>query len=223
MLPFLATGVVLGVLRWPRLASALAAAGAISAALVFTPTMTLPAFEVNFPFPITQQAIFLLKEGIVSPNPALWLGIPGPWSLALPALLAAGAMIFALAEARRARARLDVGAALATLGVLAMGAWLVPSFERPFPEPMTLYFQGRVLKQVDSPARASAVFEKAVAVTGNPNARREVANRCYPEAAMVYSDVSDYASMARIYDAWKAIDPGNPKVMQLGTALQGHR
>src|SRR4029453_575574 len=57
MLPFLATGVVLAVLYWPRLAGALAVAGALSAALVFVRTMTLPAFDVNFPFPITQQAL----------------------------------------------------------------------------------------------------------------------------------------------------------------------
>ena len=40
---------------------------------------------------------------------------------------------------------------------------------------------------------------------------------------MAYNDIADYASMARIYDSWKAIDPGNPKLMQLGTALQGRR
>jgi hypothetical protein len=223
MLPFLATGAVLCVLRWPRLASALAVAGALSVALVFVPTMTLPAFDVNFPFPITQQALFLLKEGIVSPNPGLRLGIPGAWSLALPALLAAGAFVFALAGARRARARLDLVAAVGAIVVLAAGAWFVSSLEKPLPEPMALYFQARVLKQVDAAARAGAVFERAVAITGYPAVRREVADHCYPEAAMAYSDVSDYASMARVYDTWKSIDPGNPKLGQLGTALQGHR
>ena len=224
MIPFLATGVVLAAVRWPRLAGALAVAGALSVALVFVPTMTLPAFDVNFPFPITQQALFLLKEGIVSPNPALSLGVPGAWSLALPALLVAGAIVLVFLHARRAGARLDPVAAGVAIAILAAGAWFVPSFEKPLPEPMVLYFEARVLKQVDAPQRAGAAFEKAVAVSGaNPNMRREVADHCYPEAAMAYNDVSDYASMARIYDAWKAIDPSNPKLMQLGTALQGHR
>jgi hypothetical protein len=40
---------------------------------------------------------------------------------------------------------------------------------------------------------------------------------------MAYSDVNDYASMARVYDSWKAIDPSNQNMMRLGTALQGHR
>ena len=223
MLPFLASGVVLAVLYWPRLAGALAVAAALSVALVFVPTMTLPAFDVNFPFPIAQQALFLLKEGIVSPNPGISLGIPGAWSLLLPALLAAGALVFVLVVAFRERAKLDLTAAVAAFVVLGAGSRLIPSFEKPLPEPMELYFQGRVLRQVDAPGRAGALFERAVAITSSPGVRREVADHCYPEAAMAYNDVSDYASMARVYDAWKAIDPQSPKLMELGTALQGHR
>src|SRR5206468_1732749 len=48
MLPFLATGAVYAAARFPRLAGAFAVATAVSIAMVFVPTMTLPAFDVNF-------------------------------------------------------------------------------------------------------------------------------------------------------------------------------
>jgi len=223
MLPFLATGVVLAVLCYPRLAGALAVAGVLSVGLLFAPTMTLPAFDVNFVFPISQQALFLLRQGIVSPNPGLSLGLPGAWSLLPAVLLAAGAVLAVLYRALREGARLDPVTVVVTVILLAGGSWLISSTVKPLPEPMTLYFQGRVLRQVDAPQLAGSVFERAVALTSEPHMRREVADHCYPEAAMAYNDVSDYASMARVYDAWKAIDPGNPKLMQLGTLLQGHR
>lgn len=221
MLPFLATGVVLAVLRYPRLAGALAAAGTLSAALVFAPTMTLPAFDVNFIFPITSQALFLMGQGVVSPNPGVALGLPGAWSLLPPALLIAGALVFTLFHAWREKARIDLLTVIATVLVLAGASWFVGSFQKPLPEPMKLYFQARVLKQVDAPRLAASVFEHAVDIATDSVTRREVADHCYPEAAMAYSDAGDVASMRRVADAWRLIDPQNPKLMQLNTALQG--
>jgi hypothetical protein len=123
--------------------------------------LTLPAFDVNFPFPITQQALFLLKEGIVSPNPGTALGLPGAGSLAVPALLVAAAFALVLYHARRSRARLDVVAAVVAAAAIAAGAWIVSGRERKLPETMVYYFQARVLKQVDAPGRAGARFEQA--------------------------------------------------------------
>src|SRR5262249_55200312 len=124
MLPFPASGGRLALPLLPRAAGGPARAAPRPPGLLFRAAVAVPAFDVNFPFPITEQAFFLLKEGIVSPNPALALGIPGAWSLLLPALLAAGALLFALAEAVRGRARLDLTAAVAAFVVLGAGSRL---------------------------------------------------------------------------------------------------
>jgi hypothetical protein len=76
MLPFLATGVVEAVRLHRRLAGALVVAGVVSLALVFVPTLTLPAFDVNFVHPFTSQALYLLGQGSSLRTPGRCWGCP---------------------------------------------------------------------------------------------------------------------------------------------------
>ena len=216
MLPFLATGAVAAIRRYPRLGGALAVTTVVSIVLVFPPTMTLPAFDVNFVHPFTAQALFLLGQGIVSPNIGRAIGLTGTSSLVIPALLIASGIGYVLFQAVRGGARIDaVSVALPAL-VLASGAWLLGGVDPPVAEPVTMYFQARVLKLVDAPRLAASWFERAVERTPDPGARRQVADRAFPEALAIYGSLSDAASVDRIAQAWARIDPSNPKLRALG-------
>lgn len=220
MLPFLATGVVLAVERYPRLGGALVVSGLLSMILLFAPTMTLPAFDVNFVHPITDQALFLLRQGIVSANPGLSLGLPGAWSLLLPGLLVAGGIVYVLYHALRARAVIDPVAIVACLVTLGAAGWLVSAAYPRQPEPITMYFQARLLKLVDAPRLAGSWYERAVERSPDANIRRQMADRLYPEAADLYGGMGDFDAVRRIADSWARIDPANPKLHEIEEALK---
>jgi hypothetical protein len=176
---------------------------------------------VNFVDPFTSQAMFLLGQGLVSPNLGQRIGIPGSWSVLIPALLVGGAIAFVLLQALRARASVGFGPIALGAVVLGVAAMLLSGAYPPMPEPVTMYFEARVLKLVDQPRLAGSWFEQAVARAPDQNVRRQVADRAFPEAAAVYAKLGDGASLARIRATWTNLDPASPKLRELEQALQG--
>jgi len=220
MLPFLATGVVEAVRRKMRLIGPLVVALVLSVLLVFVPTMTLPAFDVNFAYPFTSQALFLLGQNIVSPNFGQMVGLPGSWSLLIPALLVVGGIAYVLLHAFRGGARIDFVSIAFPAAALAAGGWLLSGMYQPLAQPaIIMYFQARTLKLVDRPRLAGSWFEQAVERSPDPNVRRLVADRAYPEAVAIYGSLSDFASLNRIAGTWAGIDPESPKLRELRQAL----
>jgi len=84
-----------------------------------------------------------------------------------------------------------------------------------FAEPIETYYQARLLKLVGAPKRAAQRFEEAVASSSDVHVRREIADRAYPEAAAIYMKLGDTASLNRLAEQWRQIEPDSPRRKQL--------
>ena len=218
MLPFLVTGVVEAVRRNARLIGSFIVTVLLSMFLVFVPTMTLPAFDVNFAHPFTSQALFLVRQGLVSPNLGHMIGLSGSWSLLIPAVLILTGITCVLLHMFKSGVRIDFVSVALPVMALAIGGWLLSGRNRPT-ESEEMYYQARTLKLVDRPQLAGFWFEHAVEHSADPNVRRKVADRAYPEAVAIYGPLSDFASLHRIAERWASIDPESPKLRELREVL----
>ncbi len=205
MLPFLMTGVVLAVHRFPVLRPYYLVSAIAGMIFIVPTTLALPGFEVNLENPLLSQTAFLLGQGYVSPNLGTSIGLPATLSLLVPGGLALFTTAVILRGAAKGEHRPQMshlsGAAL--LGVLLVSMVVLG---RSDPLSVRLYNQGVLLEQVDQEHAAVERLERALEETPVPQMARRVTLRLLS----IYERTRNLPAALGAVERWIEIDPDDP-------------